>query len=150
MKIKIFLILFCVVIMGCKAYNNYELCKSPMIQVGNSCCSDKNNNSICDDLETKSNKLMKLRSSSDETNAKSLQNASWITLKQLQEGINKTFYPLDEPNFSDVERFNVTGIENTFNVTGSARFFILQIKKEYNYIENDQNFTDFIDNRRWH
>ena len=121
-------------------------CTPPMIQIGNSCCLDNNKNSICDNLEKHRNesKIIEKQQLKIEETINEKKSSTWLSLKELQVGINKTFYPLQDLNFSDIERINITGIQNTFNLTGSERFYILQIKKDYNYLETLDNFTDFV------
>lgn len=129
---------------GC-AMKEAAKCAPPNIQIGSSCCLDNNKNSICDNLEKHRNdsdsKNKQLKAEATISREKA---AAWLSLKELQVGINKTFYPLQSSNFSDIERVNITGIQNTFNLTGAGRFYISQIKKDYNYLETMDNFTDFV------
>lgn len=112
-----------------------------MIEIGGECCSDDNMNSICDNIELAGNE------SEQKDRTEKVQEARHINISQLEDGINKSYYPLKKYSFEDTERVNLTGIENTFDVRGSTRFNVLKIKKDYNFIENEQNFTDFVQRR---
>src|SRR3989338_7016606 len=117
--------------------------------VAGECCLDKNNNSICDDIEASPITGQAVAAKEDSKQEKT-QTVRHIELDKLTTGINKTFYPLGSYNFSFIERENITGLEATFDLWGADpfRFSILKIKKQYNFLNTEKNFSDFV-NRRY-
>ncbi len=149
MKIKIWLILVLVFAVACNTQiENSPSCSPPSIMVAGECCIDKNNNSVCDDIEAKHSdgKALAVK---DNIDSKEQKLKSHVSFGELKIGINKTFYPIGSYNFSFVERENITGLEAIFDVWDSApfRFSILKIKKEYNFLETEKNFSDFVNKR---
>ena len=55
-KIIIIILIFTVIVISACSQNQQTVCNKPYILVGNSCCLDKNNNSVCDKDEVGENK----------------------------------------------------------------------------------------------
>lgn len=150
MKIN-FLIVFVLIFVGaCAAQpKNVQECSLPSIMVGGECCLDKNNNSLCDDIEASPLTGHVVATMEENSKQKEQQAIVHIALDKLKTGINETFYPLGSYNFSFVERKNITGVEATFDVWGADpfRFSILKFKKQYNFLNTEKNFSDFVTKR---
>ena len=156
MKFGYFVVILALCLISCSRQPVNTQCIHPMINIGSECCLDKNNNLLCDDLEPKtnlSNKTehadIKSHSSYNETKieeqSKGKVDIQYPSLKEIQSGINQTYYPLKRYKFTNyTDKYNLTGIENTFNVSGAQRFYILKIKKEHNYLNSEKNFSDFV------
>ena len=153
MKHAFIIILALVFLVGCAPNEGTTGCALPQIQIGTSCCIDENANGICDTIETKAEVPEQPKEQMLESPKK--KQMPEIPLRQLQIRINESFYPFDDSNFTDYERDNITGIQNNFNVTNVGRFYILQMKKPYHYLETQKNFSDFmqklfaIEKRTW-
>lgn len=141
MKYKYLVALLLLFIISCNQQTSSQ-CVSPMIKVGSECCKDSNKNKICDDLENNNEKINKTELKIE--NVGTEENPKYPPLLEIQLNINKTYYPLKRYIFNNTDRYNLTGIWNEFNVSGADRFYILTIKKEYNYLNNEKNFTDLI------
>lgn len=138
------------VIIGCN-HNNVSECQSPMIKVGAECCDDYDGNSICDSLELQKDSNITEKSPGEKDtifiNEHPASPGRKITLYQLENGINRSFYPLKRYAFEDLNRSNLTGIEKTFEIREDGRFYILKIKKGINFLNNFDNFSSFINQR---
>ena len=145
MKYRCLIIMLVLLILSCKQQPESSQCAAPMIKVGNECCPDSNKNGLCDDLELSNN--MEISKSRIESETANEEKPKYSSLLDIQTGINKTYYPLKRYIFNYTDKYNLTGLENIFNVSGADRFYILQIKKEHNYLYNEKNFSDFIKRR---
>lgn len=150
MKIKVIMVFFCIFLIGCQQNNlvGYTVaCESPMINIGGECCFDENKNLICDDLEKEKLEAQKRLEASKKPENVTKPKPSYISLAELENGINKTYYPIKRLNFENVNRTNLTGIEATYDLRSAGRFNILKIKKDYNFLYTEDNFTNFIKNK---
>lgn len=155
MKLKILLIALCALLVSCQqAAVNTDLCEQGKIKIAGECCFDVNSNSICDDLESKRNETKPKQEMTKVTGEVTKPvKQKYISLKELEDGINKSYYPVKRYTFKDEERRNATGIENTFDVKiftltyERPRLAILKIKKDYNFLQTEANFTDFVKRR---
>ena len=150
MKMKHLLAFAIILVAACAVQpENARECNPPSIMVAGECCLDKNNNSICDDIEASPITGQAVAAKEDSKQEKT-QTVRHIELDKLTTGINKTFYPLGSYNFSFIERENITGLEATFDLweADPFRFSILKIKKQYNFLNTEKNFSDFV-NRRY-
>ncbi len=144
---KIILLLFLLfavfLLISCqkKAEEQFGMCASPMVQIGEKCCLDSNNDSICDELEAKKSEEIKT-----EPKLEVVPEKKYIGLAELESSILDAFSPQKDFTFQDMERENVTGIENTYIVRESKDdgFLILKIKKPYNYLNTFDNFSLFV------
>ena len=121
-----------------------ESCKSPMIKIGNECCEDRNNNTICDDLEKQQESINKIKEAAIKAPQIETPKIRYINLSELEDGINRTYYPVKKYTFSDPYRHNLTEVEKTFDIRDADRFYIFKMKHEYDYLNTEKNFTDFI------
>ncbi len=119
-------------------------CIEPMIKVGTECCADSNKNNICDDLESKNDTEMNEKTTKISEQLIKEKKQEYPTLSEIQSDINKTYYPIKRYVFNNTDDYNLTGVWNIFNVSGANRFYILSMKREHNYMNNEKNFTDFI------
>jgi hypothetical protein len=156
MKKIILLAIFTIILVSCQPKENEVQCEPPAQLVGGECCEDGNENAICDEFEEV------------ETQNESVEhNEVYLSLDQLEAAINKTFgathrsvvdynrtggaFNRTAPGrrlyvFNKVDRQNLTGIENIFEVKKDAydQFFILIINESHNYLPSDKEFNDFI------
>jgi len=125
-------------------------CLPPMIEVGGECCDDKNSNSICDEVELLEEDSEQKIEEDEVIQEKKIINeeeeyySKYINITELEYDINKTYYPIKKYNFTDLERDNVTGIQKNYDIRDAGRFAILKIKKKTNYLENEDNFSNFL------
>ncbi len=145
MKYKYIIAILVLLILSCKQQLSSNQCTAPMIKVGSECCLDSNKNNLCDDLETSNN--TKVDEFKPEPKAANEEKPAYPSLLEIESGINKTYYPLKKYVFNYTDKYNLTGLENLFNVSGADRFYILQVKKEHNYLYNQANFSDFVRRR---
>ncbi len=151
-KVLLVILLLGIILAGCQQDKGAS-CPPPMISVGGECCPDVNNNTICDSLEHGGDEAEDEAEEPAEPSVSLPDESSneilpfTVNLTILEEGINKTYYPLKRYHFDDANRENVTGIESTFDVRESAMLNILRVKKEYNYLNSRANFSDFVKRR---
>ncbi|MBI2124400.1 hypothetical protein HY637_01110 [Candidatus Woesearchaeota archaeon] len=154
MKLKLSIFVIFLFIISCTQSANQDACVQGKIKIAGECCFDSNSNSICDDLEPKSNEAKPKSEMTKVTGevSKPLRQ-QYISLKELEDGINKSYFPIKRYKFKDEENRNATGIENTFDLRISTltyeivRFGILKIKKDYNFLTREENFTNFVQRR---
>lgn len=130
------------------------VCIPPQILVADECCDDKNNNSVCDQYDAKETPeeeeqittTIEEEEKSQEIIQKEPEKQVKLTLKELEDGISKQFSSSKRTYlFRSQERENLTDFESLYEVRESTpfRFFIWKIKKEYNYLNYDTNFSSF-------
>lgn len=142
MKCKYLLIFVLILLASCNRQVASTQCDAPMIKVGSECCTDSNKNNLCDDLELKND--TKTKESPITGQVIKDDKPEYPKLSEIQSDINKTYYPLKRYVFNNTDEYNLTGVWNIFNVSGADRFYILTMKKEHNYLDNEKNFSNFI------
>ena len=144
MKRKYLIIALVLFIASCAQHTASNQCAAPMIKVGSECCTDSNKNSICDDFEPNNEAKAKETETGITGYAVKEEKLDYPNLSEIQSDINKTYYPIKKYVFNNTDEYNLTGIWTIFNVSGADRFYILTIKKEHNYLNNEKNFSDFM------
>lgn len=119
-------------------------CVAPMIKIGSGCCLDSNQNKLCDDLEPKNDTEAKESELKITGHVVKEEKPKYQSLSEIQSGINHTYYPIKKYRFNNTDEYNLTGIWNIFNVSGASRFYILTMKMEHNYLNNEKNFSNFM------
>lgn len=140
-------IMLLLILMGCsqEAQVVKDICEAPMIEVAGECCLDKNKNSVCDDLEVEEKDDEEVKQEIKE--AKKEVEKDYFNVSELEDAINKTFFPLKRYSFEDGEKANLSGLENKYDLRSSERFNILKMKNKVNYMNNDKDFSDFINKK---
>ncbi len=165
-------IIFCIIsiclacfLFGCQDKTDIIKCELPMILVGGECCMDENSNSICDEFDVKEPEETEVQEGEEpeeegeepeeeeveeieeeveeETEEKK---ETTMDVRKLKLEIIKKFNSEDMHSFEEMERENITGIHKTYDVLESSdgRFYILQIKKEHNFLHYYSNFSNFV------
>lgn len=143
MKKSIILVMSLLLLAGCQQSNKVS-CESPLINIAGECCLDNDKNSICDDLEKENLAAKQRMDTSKKIEGATKFSPNYITLDQLEDAINKTYYPIKRFNFEDINESNLTDFEATYDIRSIGRFTIIKIRRDYNFLQNEVNFTNFI------